>query len=834
MMRVVAALAMLPCAVVAQMGGMEGMGMGSGRRQRDKEPLAVKGDLPCIRCDVCEIVATELWREATKQREAAPLTAASGKPGEKKRKVSAFSGPASTSSSWASATGARRWASGSGTWTSSSPRARRARQRLAGADEEGEGVERELPPGLPRAAGGPIRKWDRESATAKRSCDLLFDDDIGDVEELVVPLWRGDVDEKAFKKLACKELSGRCGKDRKPVNAQGREDFEYDAQDKSLLDTERMMENMAAQGMPMVMQSREDMMEELDEQMEAEGMSREEADAFMDMAKSSAGDDLETVDPADPVDPADAELARRADASGCPGDEADACSGLKNATMGLERLWRTSVAAAPPDDAADDAGSFFVEMWYVVKLGAPMTLSAVFGYLPVVIMLVMVRTVDEPGATGGAGMGVMYQNLLGVSTIIGAGSGLGRFARGRQLVIHGCLLVPVGAAFLVAEPALLALGQPAETAALAGRYCARRCPALPALALLEAVKQYAVAQRVVWVPLVVSCWSCATAVFGLAYAVPAHGFDGAPWAITAADWGAALVMAALAPRLVDRRTWPRWSWRVATERWRELLELSLPAAFMLLTEWWGWEVALLLAGTLCARDRSLDDTLFWPPACPALDAFPICSNTMVISFMCHFGFSIAGGARVGNLVGAGRPRKAKTVAALLCVVVAIATAIVALLLRHADQWVAFYTMDPDVARLAAATLPLVAVYIWCDAIGPGALNKLLANLATVKVPALVNVVAFYGIGLPYGAYRALVAHRGDSGRGLYDLWSGLALGIALMVLGLGTYFYCCVDMRARRPARTVAAGVKSRTANSKYYRRATTTTAATSRASRCP
>ena len=42
--------------------------------------------------------------------------------------------------------------------------------------------------------------------------------------------------------------------------------------------------------------------------MEAEGMSREEADAFMDMAKSSAGDDLETVDPADPVDPADAEL----------------------------------------------------------------------------------------------------------------------------------------------------------------------------------------------------------------------------------------------------------------------------------------------------------------------------------------------------------------------------------------------------------------------------------------------------------------------------------------------------------------------------------------------
>ena len=58
---------------------------------------------------------------------------------------------------------------------------------------------------------------------------------------------------------------------------------------------------------------------------------------------------------------------------------------------------------------------------YVVKLGAPTALSAIFGYLPTVVMLVMVRTVAEPGVTGGAGMGVMYQNLVGVSTIIGVG-----------------------------------------------------------------------------------------------------------------------------------------------------------------------------------------------------------------------------------------------------------------------------------------------------------------------------------------------------------------------------------------------------------------------------
>lgn len=43
--------------------------------------------------------------------------------------------------------------------------------------------------------GGPIRKWDRESATVKRSCSLLFDDDVPDLDDFIVPLWRGELDE---------------------------------------------------------------------------------------------------------------------------------------------------------------------------------------------------------------------------------------------------------------------------------------------------------------------------------------------------------------------------------------------------------------------------------------------------------------------------------------------------------------------------------------------------------------------------------------------------------------------------------------------------------------
>ena len=46
------------------------------------------------------------------------------------------------------------------------------------------------------------------------------------------------------------------------------------------------------------MQSREDMMEELYEQMEAEGLSREEADAFMESVQGGNSGEEESVDEA--------------------------------------------------------------------------------------------------------------------------------------------------------------------------------------------------------------------------------------------------------------------------------------------------------------------------------------------------------------------------------------------------------------------------------------------------------------------------------------------------------------------------------------------------------
>ena len=297
MMRTHALLIALATLTEAQMG-MEGMGMGSGRRQRDKEPLAFKGDLPCIKCDVCEIVASEVYREVEKQRDAAPMTVKNTKPGAPKVQVSSFSEDDVTAILEGVCN--RRKEPGEWLWyvdlveTAKSVYGTGAPWRGLTKKEKASG--KNYLQVYRTQRGGDIRKWDRESATVKRSCDLLLDDDVGDLEDIVVPLWRGLKDEKEFKKLLCRETTSRCGKERKPVKE--REDLEFNRQEKTLLDTERMMENMKDQGMPMVMQSREDMMEELYEQMEAEGLSREEADAFMESVQGGNQAEEESVDEA--------------------------------------------------------------------------------------------------------------------------------------------------------------------------------------------------------------------------------------------------------------------------------------------------------------------------------------------------------------------------------------------------------------------------------------------------------------------------------------------------------------------------------------------------------
>ena len=185
---------------------------------------------------------------------------------------------------------------------------------------------------------------------------------------------------------------------------------------------------------------------------------------------------------------------------------------------------------------------------------------------------------------------------------------------------------------------------------------------------------------------------------------------------------ASLLVPIVHPRLRNGWPRLRASWRPALQNWGEMLRLSLPSALMQWSEWWAWELNLFLSGLLCApaavasgivslnsplgsaNGSSVNVNGSWSGVgaaalnssgfdmaaaasrlmahsaavegsvtlaesatakigaadyCAPLEAYPILSTTMVLCFTTQIGFTIAAGARVGNLMGAGDVRGAK-------------------------------------------------------------------------------------------------------------------------------------------------------------------------------
>jgi hypothetical protein len=270
----------------------------SGRRQRDKEPIFVKGDLAPIACDVCEMAIESVFQAVEAKRADAPMTTAAKRPGGKKERRSSLS-EADVNEALGEVCH-RKKKGGEWLWhtdlvelDASAPKA-----LPAALSERGARLHRPLTSAEKKrgarhllvASHEGIGKWDRETATVAKSCVKLFDS--MDVDELSVALWRGGAELAELTQLACAELTSRCKGGPRPALKAEREDFVFDEQDRQLMETEQMMQNMEDQGLPpMVMQSREDIEEELREMAEDMDMSPEEMEAMM--SGGGAADELD-------------------------------------------------------------------------------------------------------------------------------------------------------------------------------------------------------------------------------------------------------------------------------------------------------------------------------------------------------------------------------------------------------------------------------------------------------------------------------------------------------------------------------------------------------------
>ena len=238
--------------------------------------------------------------------------------------------------------------------------------------------------------------------------------------------------------------------------------------------------------------------------------------------------------------------------------------------------------------------------------------------------------------------------------------------------------------------------------------------------------------------------------------------------------GALAVYLWRSPRFADLQLFARFD----PPRWapiRELLALGLPMGVSVFMEGSLFVATALLVGTLGTTQMA---------------AHQIAILMASLCFMVPLGVAMATTVRVGHAVGAGDLPGVRWSAAAGFSLAMIAQTLSALVLVVGATWLAsLFTADPAVIALASLLMAYAAVFQYPDglqALSAGALR----GLKDTRVPMLITVLAYWGLGLPLGAWLGL-----RQGQGAPGLWTGLIVGLSAAATLLAWRFW----RLARRP-----------------------------------
>lgn len=257
--------------------------------------------------------------------------------------------------------------------------------------------------------------------------------------------------------------------------------------------------------------------------------------------------------------------------------------------------------------------------------------------------------------------------------------------------------------------------------------------------------------------------------FGL-FGLPEMGAGGLGVASAVMMWAQALAFAgylARARRFAALRLFERFE-PPRREPIRELLRTGLPIGVTVAMEGGLFIVTALLIGRLGAVEVA---------------AHQIAINVAALCFMVPMGLAEATTVRVGHARGRGSFEGVRR-AAFAGYALALATqsfSALVLLTGH-DLVVALYTSDVAVAALASSLLLYAAAFQYPDGIqvlSAGALR----GLKDTRVPMFLAALAYWGIGMPLGAYLGLVLGWGPRG-----MWIGLIAGLSVAAFLLARRF----------------------------------------------
>jgi MATE family multidrug resistance protein len=269
------------------------------------------------------------------------------------------------------------------------------------------------------------------------------------------------------------------------------------------------------------------------------------------------------------------------------------------------------------------------------------------------------------------------------------------------------------------------------------------------------------------------------------------GLYGAPLATGIAYWASFLLLVAYTAFVQGGECWGGLAPRKAVSHMGPFARLALLGVIHVGTEWWAFEIVALAAGRL--------GTI-------ALAAQSVIMTADQIINTIPFGLGVAASSRVGNLLGARKPREAARTAHCAAILSTIAGAmILSVLMSVKDVFGKLFNDDERVVRLVAEVMPYVALFQIADGLN-GSCGGTLRGMGRQWVGALVNLVSYYCGALPGGIYLAF------HGWGLAGLWVGQCVALYLV----GAFEWIIVGMSdwesevKRAMARLEAGGIGER------------------------
>ncbi|KAI0000631.1 MATE efflux family protein [Russula compacta] len=331
----------------------------------------------------------------------------------------------------------------------------------------------------------------------------------------------------------------------------------------------------------------------------------------------------------------------------------------------------------------------------------------------------------------------------------------------RMAVVTAGFLIPVYFVWFNAESILLFLHQEPEVAHLAAVYLKWSSIGLPAYAFNCISRRYFQSQGLFTVPtqivLVIAPINAVLNYFLVWGPKPfALGFVGAPLA-TAISFNLVSISSIIyGVFFVPRTAWHPFCRRTFTSL-GVLVRLGLGGIGQTASEWWSWELIGLAA------------SLLGPTALAAQSVLLVSAST---AFQAPFALSVASAVRIGNLLGeqnAARAKVASRVSMVLALIFAGISSSIFLIFRN--YWGYLFNSDPSVVKMVASILPVVALFQVFDALN-GVAAGILRARGKQFTGALLNLSAYYLLGIPFGIWLAFRRNMG-----LHGLWYGLTLSL---------------------------------------------------------